>query len=179
MTVLGDTPTDGAPTTEGEGVDPLTPRANQPERLLSPVSSPPSVVGDPKPAARIVDRKAFARFYADSWGFPCQVCGKPRPWQVSVHHIIPRGQGGDDVPANFALLCGHGTVGCHGDVEARRNGARERLRAAMTSDQLAYVTQKKSQAWLDRMYPLACPECGETIINKGAHFERCYGRPVR
>lgn len=138
---------------------------------------------DPKPAARIVDRKAFAELHesATRAARGCQVCGLVWRYQpgLSIHHIVPRGQGGDDVPANFALLCGHGTAGCHGDVEARRNGARERLRAAMTSEQLAYVTQKKSQAWLDRMYPLTCPECGETITNKGAHFERCTGKEVR
>ena len=111
---------------------------------------------DPKPAARIVDRKAFAEFYAEHVGLPCQICGRYGRWLLdgmSIHHILSRGQGGDDVAENFAWLCGHGTVGCHGDVEARRNGARERLRAAMTSEQIAYVTQKKGGAWLARHYP--------------------------
>ncbi len=110
---------------------------------------------DPKPPARIVDRKAFARFY-DQAALACQICGdNGTAYGLSIHHLLPRGQGGDDMPSNFALLCGHGTAGCHGDVEAHRNGARSRLRESMTQEQIAYLVAKRGWAWVDRFYPEA------------------------
>lgn len=68
------------------------------------------MAADPKPAARIVDKDvlALARIRL---GNSCAACGSPAG---SVHHIIPRSQGGDDVMANLVLVCGSGTTGCHG-----------------------------------------------------------------
>jgi hypothetical protein len=39
--------------------------------------------------------------------FTCQSCGRRTRGQV--HHILPRGQGGPDLPANLVTLCGR----CH------------------------------------------------------------------
>lgn len=89
----------------------------------------------------------------------CQVCGDPAQ---SAHHIVRKSQGGDDVPANLASLCGHGTRGCHGLVERRHRPTLSTLRYALSDDQLAYVLQKKGQAWLDRAYPKpACVVCDD------------------
>lgn len=46
-------------------------------------------------------------------GVICVLCGQPG----SLHHIYPRGQGGDDVPENLVGLCGSGTTGHHGRIE--------------------------------------------------------------
>ena len=45
----------------------------------------------------------------------CALCGSTG--KLSLHHIIrhPR----DDVVANLVMLCGSGTTGCHGKIEAR------------------------------------------------------------
>jgi hypothetical protein len=48
--------------------------------------------------------------------------------EYSLHHRRPRGMGGSkrldtDMPANLVLLCGSGTTGCHGYVEANRTEA--------------------------------------------------------
>lgn len=43
---------------------------------------------------------------------PC-FCGCRR-FAGSLHHLYPRGQGGDDVPANLVPLSGDGTRACHG-----------------------------------------------------------------
>ena len=49
------------------------------------------------------------------WAFDeCVICGGI---DISIHHILPRGQGGDDVWENLVPLCGSGTTGCHGGVE--------------------------------------------------------------
>lgn len=64
---------------------------------------------DPKPPARIVDRDAMRRARL-LWDV-CGACGRPAG---SVHHVIPRGERGDDVLENLITLCGNGTTGCHG-----------------------------------------------------------------
>ena len=48
----------------------------------------------------------------------------------SIHHRRPRGMGGSrnpvvSAPANGLLLCGSGTTGCHGAVEADRDAGRQ------------------------------------------------------
>jgi len=43
----------------------------------------------------------------------CAVCGS-YDWS-SLHHVVPRSQGGKDGPT--IRLCGSGTTGCHGDAE--------------------------------------------------------------
>lgn len=53
-----------------------------------------------------------------------------RVGQFSIHHRYPRGMGGSSNPeinstANLMVLCGTGTTGCHGWVEAHRGQARE------------------------------------------------------
>jgi hypothetical protein len=51
--------------------------------------------------------------------------------RVSIHHRRPRGMGGTDRPdvhslANLMLVCGTGTVGCHGFLESHRTIAEAR-----------------------------------------------------
>lgn len=62
----------------------------------------------------------------------CAWCGftitGERGYQWSVHHRRPRGSGGTSLgwvnqPANGVLLHGHGTVGCHAEVESDRTRA--------------------------------------------------------
>jgi len=111
------------------------------------------VGADPKPLARVVDQGFYGAVVERDQG-ACRICGGKygRSW-MSVHHLVGRGQGGDDVPANGVLLCGSGTTGCHGKVEGYMAGARSRLRARLLPAELAYIVEKKSRAWLDRHYP--------------------------
>lgn len=63
----------------------------------------------------------------------CVVCGVGLHWpdrgrSWSIHHRCPRGMGGSKIAwigqaANGIVLCGTGTTGCHGDVEAHRIAA--------------------------------------------------------
>lgn len=62
----------------------------------------------------------------------CAKCGFEisgvRGFDWSVSHRRPRGMGGDrrpeaNLPGNLVLLHGHGTSGCHGEVESRRADA--------------------------------------------------------
>lgn len=64
----------------------------------------------------------------------CFLCVQPLTrgaGDYSVHHRRPRGMGGSkdpatNSPANLLLLCGSGTTGCHGLVEANRAWALEK-----------------------------------------------------
>ncbi len=85
----------------------------------------------------------------DRAGLRCEVCGGSA-YGGSVHHRRRRGMGGSkrpeiNLPANLLLLCGSGTTGCHGDIEAHRAGAyvdglllRENQEPTTTPVQLIY-----------------------------------------
>jgi hypothetical protein len=45
----------------------------------------------------------------------CALCGQHRG-RLSLHHISKHPR--DDVEANLVMLCGSGTTGCHGEIEA-------------------------------------------------------------
>lgn len=111
------------------------------------------MIADPKPRKRYrASKKEWEDMHAAFRGSPCRICGEPFQ---SLHHIFPRGKGGDDVIVNLAPLCGSGTTGCHGRIEARDAKAREALRANLTEANRWYLTYKlglKAEGWLDRNY---------------------------
>lgn len=64
---------------------------------------------------------------------------------LSAHCFLPKGQGGDTVQANLVVLCGSGTTGHHGRIEAMDEDARRALgRAVLRSrqDTVEYVKVK-------------------------------------
>jgi hypothetical protein len=138
------------------------------------------MTADPKPERRIVDRDA-SRLTMLS-GESCAACGGPAS---NCHHVVQRGAPhfGDDVIANLVLICGSGTMGCHGAhhgspyvvevaVDRREPGGslRERRDAewvnrrigetikARRPDVIAYVLGKlgdePGRAFLERIYYL-------------------------
>lgn len=65
-------------------------------------------------------------------GGRCEVCAGPVTGLIgfSLHHRHPRRMGGSrrpelNTPANLLLVCGSGTTGCHGRIEANRERAYE------------------------------------------------------
>jgi hypothetical protein len=61
-------------------------------------------------------------------GYACIICGSTR--QLTTQHRVARGMGGSlpewiNGPANLITLCGSGTTGCHGWVEAHPMFSRE------------------------------------------------------
>lgn len=66
--------------------------------------------------------------------YRCGRCGNPvrgtRGFHWSIHHRQARGMGGSknnahiNLASNLVVLCGHGTFGCHGDVERNRELAK-------------------------------------------------------
>ena len=90
----------------------------------------------------------------------CVLCGKTAP--LSIHHVYPKGQQGDDVPANFVVLCVEiprmATTGCHGKIEAKDRAACEALSLHIMlnrSDTIEYLDGKlggldRALFWLER-----------------------------
>lgn len=69
---------------------------------------------DFRPAERIRNPEAMQRFRLERAGELCERC-ELRPG-AQVHHVILRGQGGDDVEENFEWLC----LRCHGEAHGVR-----------------------------------------------------------
>jgi hypothetical protein len=65
-----------------------------------------------------------------SRGVTCVLCRDPG----SLHHVYPRGQGGDDVEENIVGLCGSGSSGHHGLIEDGDVAARHELGAYIMAE---------------------------------------------
>jgi hypothetical protein len=110
-------------------------------------------LSDPKPAKRFKASKAeWVEIHATKGVEPCRLCGHTAVGNLTLHHVVPRSQSGDDVVNNLVSLCGHGTRGCHGLVEARDPWARSLLGQRLTDTERAYVVGKQGAAWLERHY---------------------------
>lgn len=90
-------------------------------------------------------------------GVICVLCGH----SGTLHHVYPKGQGGDDVYENLVGLCGDGTRGCHGLVENGDTGTRVLLGDYLVNerpDTINYVRNKlgweEGTSWLSRRYGL-------------------------
>jgi hypothetical protein len=82
----------------------------------------------------------------------------------SFHHLLSKGQGGDDVLSNLAGLYGDGTRGCHGaltsgnpviDLDGSRiipAEVRAGIGRRLREDQRAYVVNREGQWYLDKHY---------------------------
>lgn len=69
--------------------------------------------GDPKPEPRVRDPGLLRELHLE-WK-ECALCGSTD--KLSLHHISKHPR--DDVRGNLVMLCGSGTTGCHGKIEAR------------------------------------------------------------
>lgn len=95
-------------------------------------------VASPKRWQQIIDAKRG----------PCKVCGATSG--VSYHHLIPRSQGGSDSESNVVPLCGSGTTGCHGRIEARDPEAGMALALSLTDAEYAYMVEHGGEDVLER-----------------------------
>ena len=122
---------------------------------------------DPKPAPRVRLTRARYNTLVEQLRVkrPLCECGCGRRSQ-SAHHVLNR-RDGEDIEACLLMLNGDGTRGCHGALtsgwktcdsrgeitpERVRSGIRETMET-VRRDVLAYVLDRRGQAWLDRYYP--------------------------
>ena len=85
-------------------------------------------------------------------GQPCRVCGRLE--RVTAHHLIPRSLGGIWTESNIVPLCGSGTTGCHGDVEARHADACAKLRLSLDDSEYSFIVSRAGEGFLDRYLPV-------------------------
>lgn len=124
-----------------------------------PVPKPGASVGGIGRPKRKRPTKASPERIAEIRGKKCQacrLCGSVE--RVNAHHLIPRGMGGtiggEWTESNVVGLCGSGTQGCHGLVEARDPAALLLLRGTLTDAEYSYVVTKMGEGWLERKYPI-------------------------
>lgn len=116
----------------------------------------PGDESDFKPGSRIRDPELMRRLHYEYE--ECVICGDIR---FSLHHVLKRGQGGDDVRENLVPLCGDGTNGCHGAVESNRDFACRALGLYIQSERpdiLVYLERKLeggAAEWLKRRLRLS------------------------
>lgn len=94
---------------------------------------------DPRPRARVKD-KEILRVLHVIWK-ECAICGLTYP--LSLHHVHKHPR--DDVRGNLVMLCGDGTSGCHGLIEAHDKETMRRLgEHIMRSrpDTIVYLNEK-------------------------------------
>jgi hypothetical protein len=111
---------------------------------------------DWKPAKRVKDKGVMKRLHVR--GVVCVICGN----KASLHHLYPRGQGGDDVESNLIGLCGSGTTGCHGLIENGDVVARIALGAYLYLERpdfffylQAKLGESEGREWLKQRYFLS------------------------
>lgn len=63
--------------------------------------------------ARVVRNAGLLSDLHSEW-HECALCGAS-VGKLSLHHILKRPR--DDLRGNLVMLCGHGTAGCHGEIE--------------------------------------------------------------
>lgn len=107
---------------------------------------------DPKPRKRKVasspDYQSLVRRLLLCYP-TCELCGEKR--SESAHHVIPRGQSGDDVWENLIALCGDGVKGCHGGVEHSVE-VRSKLRSLLRFEVVLYANERDS-FYFNQHYP--------------------------
>lgn len=111
----------------------------------------PEVTPDFKEGKRKkASRKEWKSLHSSKTG-PCRICSEQ---PTSLHHLVPRSLGGDDVEANLVPLCGSGTTGCHGYVERRDKHVCGMLRAMLKPAEENYIVEKQGAHYLNKRYPL-------------------------
>lgn len=127
------------------------------------------MAGDPYPKSAQVPktRKKYRRIVASrkQWEalreeriggcLLCQWLNETQAFPSSLHHVVPRDRFGDDIAENLVPLCGGGTTGHHGLIEA---GDHEACRAFaemlphFAEDSYAYATTKMGDDAFLRLY---------------------------
>jgi hypothetical protein len=105
---------------------------------------------DPKPLPRIRDAKLLRDLHLE-WK-ECALCHNTQG--LSLHHISKHPR--DDARGNLVMLCGSGTTGCHGKIEAGDHALRRQLGVYLVlerPDVLEYLEERLGgysprDAWL-------------------------------
>lgn len=105
--------------------------------------------GDPKPVKAVKERPVRGK--RAPLNVACVACGERA---TNRHHLVPKAQGGEDVPENTIPLCGQGNAsGCHRLIHESDVDVGVAIRSVLSDVQVAYVVGVKGVGWLDLRYP--------------------------
>lgn len=80
---------------------------------------------------------------------PCRICGNPPP--NNLHHVLPRSYGLVAwTESNLLPLCGSGTTGCHGRVEARDAATIKLMVEALSNSEYAHAVHHGGEGFFER-----------------------------
>jgi hypothetical protein len=109
----------------------------------------------PRPARRVRDPELLRRLHLEWRSCALAVYLNHHEEALSLHHVSKHPR--DDVRGNLVMLCGHGTAGCHGLIEAGDDEVRYQLGRhviAERRDIIQYVQKAKGSRagndWLAR-----------------------------
>lgn len=106
---------------------------------------------------QIAGRKRWEQIRSSKMG-PCVVClwrGETQPLPSSLHHAVPKDRNGADTEANCVPVCGDGTTGHHGDIEAGRASVCQDFAAAIQEydgEAYSYCIDKLGEDGFLRLY---------------------------
>lgn len=102
----------------------------------------PRFRGNPREWERLREAKLYGR--------SCRVCRATLA--ETLHHLIPRSNGGSDVEDNLIPVCGSGSTGCHGLLEEWDETASLKLGLSLTVEERRHVVEFKGAYYLSRRY---------------------------
>ena len=95
-------------------------------------------------------REEWAQLRAAKIGRECRIC-ETFVGPFELHHLIPRGIGGDDTADNLVPLC----RACHECVTRNEPDDLRDLVAALTDSEYAYVIGKLGEGAMTRLFGVA------------------------
>lgn len=121
---------------------------------------------DPKPKKRVRDRELMKQLHLDRG--VCCLCENYHP-SSHLHHVYPRGQGGDDVRENLVFLC----FRCHDRIHAndtQKCAELGQFLARERQDVLSYIDQKlghpASDMWMVKHLCLHSDEADRLLAER-------------
>ena len=105
------------------------------------------MTADPKRGPRVRNPDLMRAMHTEHR--ECCLCGRTN--RLELHHVLPRGRGGDDVRSNLVWLCAEQ----HGRITSNDAATRLLLRRhleARRPDTLSYLNRKMGDGWLQRTH---------------------------
>ena len=99
-----------------------------------------------KRGRKMATREEWAQLRAEKVR-ECRIC-ETLVGPMELHHLVPRGMGGDDVAANLVPLC----AACHDCVTRNVPAALADLAEALTDAEYAYVSGKMGEGAMQRLF---------------------------
>lgn len=113
--------------------------------------------GPKKRGRQVASRERWEQIRARKLG-PCVVClwiGEVQTLPSSLHHSVSRSLGGSDCESNCVSVCGDGTTGHHGLIEAHDQATCQAFAAAIQvcdEDAYSYAVDKLGEDGFLRRY---------------------------